>query len=208
MLSENARTLMQGPQVLNGLRHTFLVATGALNGTAFDHAVIYMVSHTPEGAMGLVVNKPNPNIQFRQITAGMGIEDILSEGRQSPTGTYSPPIIYKGGPVENNRGFVLHTGDYALPGSLSTGVDVALTATVDIVNDIAHGRGPRKMNFCLGYAGWGPGQLEDELHTNGWLVVPANTQILFELDPPKRYDAATRALGLDALNFIDTTGQA
>lgn len=191
------------PTVLNGLKNTFLVATSELNDTPFERAVIYMVSHTDAGAMGLMVNQPVPQISFNQIAEGMGIEEMMQESAFG-----NVPIILRGGPVESNRGFVLHTGDYHLPSTQSIGPDIGLSASADIVTDIAQGRGPRKVNFCLGCAMWSPGQLDMELHENGWLVVPANSGILFELPADKRYDACTRQLGLDAINFSDIVGMA
>ncbi len=196
------------PQVLEGLKNTFLVATAELNGTPFERAVVYMVSHTPAGAMGLTVNHPVPQISFRQIAEGMGIEAML---QASPlVGSYGPvaPIILRGGPVESNRGFVLHTGDYHLPSTQTLGPDIELSASADIVTDIAHGRGPRQMNFCLGCAMWAPNQLDMEMHDNGWLVVPVDSRIMFELPAEQRYDACTRLLGLNTANFGDTVGLA
>lgn len=196
------------PQVLEGLKNTFLVATSGLKGTPFERAVIYMVSHTPAGAMGLTVNHPVPQLSFQQIAQGMGIEDALQARPLSGTYGARDPIILRGGPVESNRGFVLHTGDYHLPSTQALGPDVGLSASADIVTDIAQGRGPRQVNFCLGCAMWAPGQLDMEMHENGWLVVPADGRILFELPAGQRYDACTRMLGLDTANFTDVVGLA
>lgn len=192
--------------VLDGLKGQLLVATAELNGSVFERAVIYMVSHDENGAMGVMVNKPLPKIQFSDIVKSMNIEEMMQAG--VGIGLKRQPIIMKGGPVDNNRGFVLHSGEYSLPGTITVNPDVGLSATADIVTDIARGGGPRQMNFCLGYAGWAPGQLDDELHGKGWLVVPATPHIVFDLPHDKRYAAATRHLGLNALNFMDVVGEA
>lgn len=179
---------------ITNLKNHLLVATSELNGGFFERTVIYMANQSAEGAMGLVINQPMKKILFADITRSMGIEEMLLQGR-------SQPIIYRGGPVENTRGFVLHTPDYSLKNTIQLSSEVALSAQADIVSDIARGQGPRNLNFCLGYAGWNPGQLEDELHTNSWLVVPADKGLLFDIPAESRYEAATRKLGLDNLNF-------
>jgi putative transcriptional regulator len=202
-MNVNLPTLMTATgQKSDGLRGQLLVATSELNGSVFERAVIYIVSHTQEGAMGVVVNKPMEKIFFKDIAASMGIEEVLAASR-------ARDIIFRGGPVDDNRGFVLHSADYALPSTITVGEGIALSATADIVNDIARGVGPGRMNFCLGYAGWAPGQLEDELHGNSWLLVPGNAQLVFDTPAVGRYAAATRALGLNALNFSsDVVGMA
>ncbi|MCP5404732.1 MAG: YqgE/AlgH family protein [Pseudomonadaceae bacterium] len=192
--------------VLTSVKGQLLVATAELNGTPFERAVIYMVSHDENGAMGVMVNKPLPSIQFTDIVKSMNIEEMMQAG--VGIGLKRQPIIMKGGPVDNNRGFVLHSGEYSIPGTIRVNDEVGLSATVEIVSDIARGTGPRNMNFCLGYAGWAPHQLDDELHGNGWLVVPGAKHIVFDLPHDKRYTAATRALGVNALNFMDMVGEA
>lgn len=193
---------IKAPEVLSGLKHTLLIATSELNGSFFERAVIYMCRHDTDGAMGVVVNKPFNKISFGDITKSMGIEDMMAARAAEQ------PIILRGGPVENNRGFVLHSSDYHIGSTQDVGPNVGLSATADIVSDIAKGKGPSKLNFCLGYAGWNKGQLEDELHTSSWLVVPADPEILFNVPADQRYAAATRKLGLNVLNFHDMVGQA
>ena len=158
-----------------------------LAGTPFEDSIIYMCNFSEkEGAMGLVVNRPMGNVSFDEIADSMGL----------PSETADQPIIFKGGPVEDNRGFVLHSGDYRHATTLHVEDGVNLSATADIVEAIAEGSGPLQMNFCLGYAGWAPGQLEAELATNSWLVVPADEMILFHLPPEKRYAACLAKVGL------------
>lgn len=191
--------------VITNLRNHVLVATAELNGTFFERAVIYIANQGEDGAMGFVINQPLPRVNFTDIARSMGIEEILAAGRSNPITTKSLPIIYRGGPVENTRGFVLHSPEYHLDATINLTNEVALSAQSDIVTDMARGNGPRHANFCLGYAGWTPGQLETELHSNSWLVAPATPELLFHTPPAERYNAATENLGLNTLNFSTQT---
>lgn len=189
-------------KLITNLKNHLLVATSELNGSFFERAVIYIANQSEDGAMGFVINQPMKKVGFQDIARSMGIEEMLAQTR-------AEPIVYRGGPVENTRGFVIHSADYRLKNTIDIGPNVALSAQADIVTDIARGHGPRQLNFCLGYAGWGAGQLETELHTNSWLVVPADATLLFQTPAEKRYEEATRRLGLDALNFsAEVTGLA
>lgn len=191
--------------IITSLRGQLLVATKELNGGLFERAVIYMVSHDENGAMGVMLNKPMPRISFEDIVKSMNIEQMMQAG----VGVLArSPLIIKGGPVDNNRGFVLHSGEYRLNSTIFVTDDISLSATSEIVTDIAKGQGPRQLNFCLGYAGWSPGQLEDELHGDGWLVAPASRNVVFDLPHADRYHAATSSIGLNSLNFSETVGQA
>lgn len=191
--------------VITNLRNHLLVATSELNGSFFERAVIYIANQGPEGCMGFVINQPLPRVNFTDIARSMGIEEILAAGRDNPITHRSMPVIYRGGPVENTRGFVLHTPDYILDATIALTPEIALSAQSDIVTDMARGNGPRHANFCLGYAGWSTGQLEQELHSNAWLVTPATTDLLFHIPPAERYNAATDLLGLNTLNFSTQT---
>lgn len=191
--------------VITNLRNHVLLATAELNGTFFERAVIYIANQGDDGAMGFVINQPLPRVNFTDIARSMGIEELLASGRNNPITTKSLPIIYRGGPVENTRGFVLHTPEYHLDATIKLTPDIALSAQSDIVTDMARGNGPRHANFCLGYAGWTPGQLETELHSNSWLVAPATPELLFKVPPAERYNAATSLLGLSPLNFSTQT---
>lgn len=188
--------------LITNLKNHLLVATSELNGGTFERAVIYIANQGADGTMGFIVNQPIKKIMFEDIARSMGIEEMLAQTR-------TQPIVYRGGPVENTRGFVLHSHDYHLKNTIELGPNIALSAQADIVGDIARGQGPQHLNFCLGYAGWSAGQLEDELHTNSWLVVPADTNLLFNTPADQRYQAATRKLGVDSLNFsADVAGLA
>lgn len=189
-----------GSSIITNLKNHLLVATGELNGSFFERSVIYIANQGDDGSMGFVINQPMNKIGFNDILKSMGIEEMLASGRNGIIAGRMPPV-FRGGPVENNRGFVLHSGEYHLTSTIDIAPDIALSAQSEIVEDIARGQGPRRLNFCLGYAGWRKGQLEDELHGNAWLVVPADDALLFEVPPEERYQAATRKLGLHALNF-------
>jgi putative transcriptional regulator len=185
---------LQLPKAVTNLQQHLLVATAALNDTEFARSLIFVAHHDTAGSMGFMINQPLPRLGFADVARSMGIEEMLAQGREQP-------IMYKGGPVETTRGFVLHSTDYSLKSSVRLNGDFALSAQADIVTDIARGHGPRQLNFCLGYAGWGSGQLEQELIENEWLILPATRELVFEVPPHQRYVHATRMLGLNPLNF-------
>lgn len=167
-----------------------LVAMPGMGDPRFDKAVIFMCAHSSDGAMGLVVNKPAPELQLTDLLEQL---EINTDAKVKP-GT----DIYVGGPVEHGRGFVLHSSDYELPDSTMTVTDrIGMTATVDVLRDIAEGVGPRKTLLALGYSGWAPGQLERELQANGWLICDADETILFANKPDTRWKATMDKLGID-----------
>lgn len=198
-------SLLTDEPMITNLRNHLLVATSELNGTFFERAVIYIANQGEEGSMGFVINQPLPRVNFTDIARSMGIEEILANSRANPISHSSMPIIYRGGPVENTRGFVLHSPEYHLDSTIALTSEIALSAQSDIVTDMARGNGPRLANFCLGYAGWTSGQLETELHSNSWLITPATSDLLFKVPPAERYNAATEILGLNTLNFSTQT---
>lgn len=179
---------------IGSLKNQLLVATPSLQQTPFENTVIYVAHHGADGSMGFIINQPLHQLGFTDVARSMGIEDMMAQTRQQP-------IIYKGGPMENTRGFVLHSTEYTLQSSVKINADFTLSAQADIVGDIARGQGPKDFNFCLGYAGWAPGQLEAELKGTDWLILPATRQIVFETPAPNRYEAATHAIGFNPLHF-------
>jgi putative transcriptional regulator len=185
---------LQLPHAVTNLQQHLLVATATLDETDFARSIIFVAHHDANGSMGFMINQPMPRLGFADVARSMGIEEILAQAREHP-------ILYKGGPVESTRGFVLHSTDYSLKSSVKLNGDFTLSAQADIVADIAKGVGPRQLNFCLGYAGWSAGQLEQELVTNDWLILPATRELVFEVPPQQRYVHATRMLGLNPLNF-------
>jgi putative transcriptional regulator len=172
---------------MESLKGQFLVAMPTMNDERFHEAVIYMVGHGDEGAMGLVVNQSLKDMSFG---------DILEE-------------LKRGGPVERGRGFVLHSPDYFRTGnSYAVTEDICLTATLDVLKAMAFKNSPSEALFALGYCGWSPGQLEGELKHNGWLTVPFSRDLLFETPIEKRYDEALHQLGITRASLSSAAGRA
>ena len=165
-----------------------LVAMPGMGDPRFAKAVIFMCEHSSGGAMGLMVNKPAPELRFGDLLRQLKIEANAKAGTQ----------IYFGGPVEHGRGFVLHSSDYDLAEStMNVTSCFGMTATVDVLRDIAEGTGPQKALLALGYSGWAPGQLEGELQANGWLTCDADEALIFATEPGQRWDAAMKKIGID-----------
>jgi putative transcriptional regulator len=166
-----------------------LIASPGMTDPRFANAVIFMCAHSEDGAMGLIVNMPAPEIRIESILAQLDI----------PIGTPQDDIlIHFGGPVETGRGFVLHTADYVGgEGTMKVTRDFSMTASVEILERLATGDGPASALLMLGYSGWGPGQLESEIVQNGWLVTDALPGIVFLGDPSEKWANALRAAGID-----------
>jgi putative transcriptional regulator len=150
-----------------------LIAMPQMEDSRFARTLIYVCAHTAEGAMGLVINRAVDNVTFPDLLRQLNI----MSGQASPP----DPILF-GGPVETGRGFVLHSSDYVRDATLLVDHEVGLTATLDILKDIAAGHGPRRSLLMLGYAGWGPGQLDAELARDDWFVAPAGIDDIFDTD--------------------------
>lgn len=171
------------------LEGKLLVAMPGMGDHRFEHAVIFICSHSEGGAMGLIVNKPARNLNF---------PDLLDQLKIDPPKDDNVPDIYMGGPVEHGRGFVLHSLDYDVPDStMSVPGGFGMTATVDVLRDIADGVGPAKALLALGYSGWAPGQLEGEFQRHGWLACDADHTLIFAVEPEKRWEAAMEKIGID-----------
>ncbi|KJH79485.1 YqgE/AlgH family protein [Pseudomonas sp. KSR10] len=183
----------------NYLKHHFLIAMPHMADPNFAHALIYLVEHNREGAMGLIVNRPS----------GLILADILDQLRPdepvSPASQQLP--IFAGGPVQTDRGFVLHPADAQFQATLGLG-DLGVTTSQDVLFAIADGYGPRQHFIALGYAGWEPGQLEAELVDNAWLSCPAQPHILFDLPYDQRLAAAAASLGVDLRLLSSQVGHA
>ncbi|HYZ23242.1 MAG TPA: YqgE/AlgH family protein [Rhodopila sp.] len=176
-----------------------LIAMPAMADPRFAQCVIYVCAHTPEGAMGLVLNRPILKPTF---------DDLLKQLNIAPVPPARHIRLCAGGPVENARGFVLHTADWTGEGSLKVDDRMALTASLDVLKVIAGGGGPRECILALGYAGWGPGQLDQEIQQNAWLSVPADETILFDDDHDTKWRRALAKLNIDPLLLSDTAGHA
>ena len=176
-----------------------LIAMPQMEDARFARTLIYICAHTAEGAMGLVVNRAVDNVTFPDLLRQLNIT--------SSTSSPQDPILF-GGPVETGRGFVLHSADYVRDATLLVDRDVGLTATLDILKDIASGQGPRRCLLMLGYAGWGPGQLDAEIQANGWLNTPADETLIFGHDLDTKWDKALAKLGVDLSTLSVEAGHA
>lgn len=176
------------------LRDHFLIAMPGMHGASFAHTLIYLCDHNESGAMGLTVNHPM-SLSLGDIFSQLGLPDGANLGAY--------PVL-AGGPVQVERGFVLHTGSPQWQTTLRVTQEISLTASRDILEALSEGRGPQEFVLALGYAGWGPGQLEEEIAANAWLTVPAEKHMLFHTPVEQRWSAATHHLGFD-FNLISTT---
>ena len=194
------------------LKHHFLIAMPGLEDETFARSVIYMCEHSPRGAMGLIINKPTDitmRLLFDKVELPLRREDLM----QNPVG--------QGGPVQTERGFVLHdplhdplsmdspeqagsayASTLAVPGGLE------MTTSRDVLEALSSGAGPRRVLVTLGYASWGEGQLESELGENTWLTVPASVDVIFEVPMAERYDRALDLLGLKSWMLSPDAGHA
>jgi len=187
------------PDPRDFLTGQLLIAMPAMTDPRFSQTVIYLCAHTPEGAMGLVLNKPIQRPSF---------DDLLKQLEVAPTPPARRIRLCVGGPVDNARGFVLHTTDWTGEGSLRVNDALALTASLDVLKAIAEGGGPREGILALGYAGWGPGQLDAEIQQNAWLSVPADETIVFDGDNDTKWRRAFGKLKIDPLLLSDAAGHA
>lgn len=185
---------------MTDLTGQLLVAMPGMSDPRFERAVIYMCAHSGDGAMGLIVNKPAVDVRFADLLKQLDIPD--------PEPGRDIRVLF-GGPVEHGRGFVLHSNDYnGNESTLDVDGTVGMTATLDILEDIARGRGPRSSVLALGYSGWGPGQIEGEIAANGWLTCPATTDLIFGEDDSDKWVSAIRSLGIDPLLLSAVGGRA
>lgn len=169
------------------LEGQFLIAMPGIGDERFHRSVILICAHSDQGAMGLVINRRSDNISFDQLLEQLDIE---------PTEETASTPIRVGGPVESGRGFVLHSGDYQGESALDIDGKFMLTGTVDILRDIVDGKGPKERMIALGYTGWAPGQLEQEIQQNGWLSSDAVPEIVFGDDDEDKWVAALSKMGI------------
>ena len=176
-----------------------LVAMPQMEDQRFARSVVYVCAHTKNGAMGLILNKLAEAINF---------SDLLEQLNLPVATVRDKTRVHFGGPVETGRGFVLHSDDFTQDASLPIEKGVALTATVDILSAISEGNGPRNYLLALGYAGWAPGQLDTEIHANGWLTAPSDTDILFSSKIENKWYTALSNLGIDITMLSSDAGHA
>lgn len=194
-----ARKLPDPNDSATWLSGQILIAMPAMGDPRFAQAVIYLCDHSAKGAMGIVVNRPLENPSFEDLLRQLNIEPL-------------PPArnirLCSGGPVDNSRGFVLHSADWTGEGSLRVDDSFALTASLDILKAIAGGGGPKQGVLALGYAGWGPGQLDAEMQQNAWLSAAADPALVFDSEHETKWRRALAALRIDPLLLSQVAGRA
>jgi putative transcriptional regulator len=184
-----------------------LVAMPTIRDDRFSRTVIYLCAHSSEGAMGIVINQPAPHIDFGDLLVQL---DVIPDNKLIELPLRAGEVkVLKGGPVETGRGFVLHSADFFIENStLPIDNGICLTATLDILKAIARGQGPESAVLALGYAGWAPGQLESEIHANGWLNCDADPELVFSTRAELKYASALRKIGIDPAKLSSDAGHA
>ncbi len=184
-----------------------LIAMPVMDDERFARSVIYVCAHSSEGAMGIILNRPAGSIDFPELLVQL---DIIDDADQIILPAQAEAMkVMKGGPVETGRGFVLHSSDFFIKdATLPIDDGVCLTATLDILKAIAKGNGPRHAILALGYAGWAPGQLENEIQENGWLHCPADSDLIFGRDIEDKYQQALQKIGIDLAMLSSEAGHA
>ena len=184
------------------LANHFLIAMPSMLDPMFGGSVVYMCEHNEEGALGVVINRPT------DMTIADLFERIDLKLEIVPSNPDAASAVLFGGPVQDDRGFVLHAprGDYS--STLKVTDDIAFTTSRDVLEAVAAGSGPQQILISIGYCGWGAGQLEDEISRNGWLTVAADRSILFDLPVAERYAAAIKLLGIDPIMLVGEAGHA
>jgi putative transcriptional regulator len=183
----------------SSLAGQLLVAMPQMADPRFARSVVYLCAHSVDGAMGLVVNRLIDSLSFDNLLEQIGVEQETAGGDMP---------IHFGGPVESSRGFVLHTTDYLQDSTLVIEDEIALTATIDVLKAIARGNGPRRRVLALGYAGWAAGQLDAEIQANGWLLVPADLDLVFGVDNETKWERAMAKIGIDLTLLSSEAGHA
>lgn len=187
-------------ETLNSLAGQVLIAMPGMGDPRFALSLVYLCDHSDQGAMGLIINKPVADRCLSELLEQLELP-VQTDVDQQP--------VYFGGPVETGRGFVLHSSEYqsALQ-TMQVGNGIALTPTLDILEDIAGGKGPDQARMMLGYAGWGPGQLESEIAANGWLTGEGSIDLVFETPDDEKWADALARLGVDPSGLSGAAGRA
>lgn len=181
------------------LKGRLLVATPVIQESCFAKSVVYVCAHNEAGAMGVIINYPVENL---------AIADIFEQLEIEPTAHTRQLPVHFGGPVDSNRGFVLHSDDYKAEGSIVGENGIVLTSNMSILRDVAQGAGPQEGLLTLGYAGWGAGQLETEIEQGSWIAAPANRKLVFETDNDLKWHLSAASLGVDLTRLSSIVGHA
>ena len=186
---------------MTSLTGQLLVAMPQMSDPFFARSVVYLCAHSEDaGAMGLIINRTIDSLTIDELYAQLKIESVMHSGQPRP--------VYFGGPVAPGHAFVLHSADYREERTLWIGDEFAVTTTLDILRATAKGRGPRQCLLTVGYAGWGPGQLEAEIQANGWLLVAADTGLVFDADDNSKWSRALAKLGVSPEKLSGESGRA
>lgn len=181
------------------LTHHFLIAMPSMADTVFAKTITYVCEHNEQGALGLVINRPT-DLTLVSLLKQLGISSLDASPEEMP--------VLFGGPVQIDCGFVLHHPVGKWQSTLAVNNEVGLTTSLDILQAIANSEGPKQALVALGYSGWAPGQIEQELAQNAWLTVPASTSVLFDLSSDKKLPAALKLLGINFSNLSNEVGHA
>lgn len=186
------------------LEGQLLLAMPSMSDRRFRRAVIYMCSHNADGAMGLILNQRADNVSFKDLLRQLRIAEVET----APEDLLEVPV-HVGGPVSTERGFVLHSSDFTLKNAtVPVANGVCLTSTIEILRAMASGKGPSRYILALGYSGWAAGQLENEIHANGWLHCAADRDLVFGADLELKYERALSTLGVDLSHLVSQAGHA
>ena len=182
----------------SSLTNQLLIAMPDLHDPYFYQSVTLICEHNENGAMGIVINQPT-EIPFEELLIQLEI-DFSPE--------HAAPTVLMGGPVHEQAGFILHSAEGEWESSLRINEQICLTSSKDILTAMGVGKGPKKASLLLGYAGWGAGQLEEEIMSNSWLTAPVTSEILFDIPIDKRWSAAAKSIGVDLSKLSSETGHA
>jgi putative transcriptional regulator len=186
-----------------GFGGKLLLAMPSIGDPRFHKAVILICAHDEKGAMGLVVNNRLPELKFPELLEQLGVSSDIKVG--SPAFSLA---VMSGGPVETTRGFLLHSSEFQRSGTVTVDEDFSITGTIEALREFAHGTGPEHALFVLGYAGWGQGQIEQELQQNAWLMVDPDPAIIFHANPDEKWTMAMNKLGFDPAQLSTQVGRA
>ncbi len=186
-------------RLMSYLEQQFLIAMPGMDDPNFNRGVTLLCQHNDEGALGITVNRPSEFV-LRDLMSQVGLKCVHADLADSP--------VFDGGPVHRERGFVLHSPDRQYESSMKVGEQIVITTSRDILEDISAGRGPERFLVALGYAGWGAGQLENEMRENAWLHVMADSELIFDLPVEQRWEGAVARLGIDVGRLQPAGGHA
>lgn len=181
------------------LEGQLLIATTLITESCFNRAVLYVCAHGEDGAIGVIINHPLPELQYKEVLKQLKIESKKD---------FAAPQVYLGGPVDAARGLVVHSPDYNHRETVHLSDAISVTSNLQVLHDIAAGQGPEKHLLTLGYAGWAPGQLEAEIEANSWISVPATPKLIFDTPNGEKWELAAESLGIDMFKLSGDVGHA